>query len=447
MALALIPGFAGAEGVYRKDGTFDGTIEWDARDVSFKGTTPYVIANGTAKTPRFTVKAADGTVLGTENYTYTYQENTNAGTGYVTVTMKDKYSGTLRAWFKIYLPATTQTAIENVSDGIKLTWAAVEGAAGYVIYRRAWNLADAGWTTFERWNNTTGLTWTDTAVYAGTRYQYGVKAYFARRTDPVTGTQIGGNVGDNFNLGMVGPLKTTVRITTRTLDKVTPNIGQLTVKWTPSKVFTGYQIKYATNENFTQNVGAVKVANAQTSQTVLKNLKKDTVYYITVRSYQEFEGMTYYGEWSNVKHSRVSGYDASKADLVFDSKTLRGGKLNSSAVAKYDLVLVNFWAEWCGPCVWELPFIQQIHEEYPNVLIIGAFVGNDRTEALKRMDEVGITYPAIELSGTLRSHYVYLSNGIPFTFFFNNSGMEIGEMHVGAMNYESWRDLVESMLP
>ncbi len=289
---------------------FDGTIEWNSADVQFKGTTPYVIANGTAQKPRFTVKDKDGNVVRSSYYTYQYLENTNAGTGYVVVTFKAKYTGEARAWFKIYLPATTQTTVENVQSGIRISWAPVEGAAGYVIYRRAWSSTTNGWTDFVRWNNTTALEWIDGSdashkVYAGTRYQYGVKAYFARRTDPVNGTQIGGNVGDNFNLGMVGPLKTTVRITTRKLNSVTAGSKQLTAKWEGSSVFTGYQVQIATNKTFTKNVQAVKIDQAKTYQTTIKSLKSGTTYYVRVRSYHEFNGMTYYGEWSNVLSCKV----------------------------------------------------------------------------------------------------------------------------------------------
>ena len=286
--------------------TIEGTIEWNAEDVKFKGTTAYVVANGKAQTPRFTVKnSADGTVIDPEFYDYEYRENANAGTGYVIATFKGDYSGTCRGSFKIYLPATTTTTVANVSDGIKLTWSKVNGAAGYVIYRRAWSSTTNGWTDFVRWNNTTALNWTDTNVYAGTRYQYGIKAYFARRVDPVTGATIGGNVGDNYNLGEVGPLKTTVRITTRTLNSVTAGSKQMTVKWSGSSAFTGYQIQYATNSAFTQNAKAIKITNPKTASYTVKSLTRGTTYYVRIRSYHEFNGMTYFGEWSNVLSCKV----------------------------------------------------------------------------------------------------------------------------------------------
>ena len=279
---------------------FEGTVEWNKSDLQYKGNTPYRIYNGAAHTPRFTVKDKNGSVVDPVNYTYEYRENVNAGTAYVIVTFRNAYAGTARAWFKIYLPATTAMSVENVENGIYMQWNAVEGAAGYVIYRRAWSSTTNGWTSFERWNNTPDLNWTDTTVYAGSRYQYGVKAYFARRTDPVSGAQIGGNVGDNYNLGEVGPLKTTVRITTRRLKSLKAGSKQITASWEGSSKFTGYEVQSATNAAFTQDAKTTKIGNPKTYSTTLKSLKNGTEYYVRVRSYHVFEGMTYYGRWSNV---------------------------------------------------------------------------------------------------------------------------------------------------
>ena len=270
-----------------------GTVEWDKRDVQFKGSTPYVIYDKKAQTPRFTVKnTATGATIPASKYTATYKDNVKPGTGRLIIKFRHGYSGSCDAWFKIYMPATTSTTVENVENGIKISWKKVDDAKGYVIYRRAWNLISSGWTTFERWNNTTQTTWIDTKVYAGTRYQYGIKAYYR---DPM----------DNYNLGIVGPLKTTVRITTRILNSVTPGSKRLTAKWTGSKLFTGYQLQVASDANFQRDLQIFTIKKATTYSKTVSGLKKNTVYYVRVRSYHVFEGTTYYGQWSNVLNCKV----------------------------------------------------------------------------------------------------------------------------------------------
>ncbi len=268
-----------------------GRIDLAKTNLDYKGTTPYMVYDGAEKAPAFAVYGKDGWLISPVYYEYSYTDNVLPGTAKLVVKMKGS-NKTMSAWFKIYLPATTTTTVQNVQNGIQISWKKVNGAKGYVIYRRAWNLVDKGWTTFERWNNTTKTTWTDTKVYAGTRYQYGIKAYFK---DPM----------DNYNLGIVGPLKTTVRITTRTLSSVTPGSKSLTAKWAGSKLFTGYQVQIATDAAFKSGLKTVTVGNAKTYQQTIKGLKSMTTYYVRIRSYHVFDGTTYYGQWSNVLSCKV----------------------------------------------------------------------------------------------------------------------------------------------
>ena len=272
----------------------DARIEFDPADVSYKGTTPYVIRDGSPKTPRVTVKdAATGETVDPAFYRLSYQNNVEAGTAFVTASFLNGYAGKASRMFKIYLPATKWTRVENTEDGVCITWDAVEGAGGYVIYRRAWNRQSSGWTSFARWNNTKGTAWVDAKVYAGTRYQYGVKAY---PLDPM----------DNFNLGVVGPLKTTVRITTRTLESVAAGTKKMTVRWSASKNFTGYEIRYSTDISFASNVKTVRITDPKTCETVLRGLTTKKTYYVQVRSYQLFEGTEYFGGWSNMKFCKIN---------------------------------------------------------------------------------------------------------------------------------------------
>lgn len=286
MEVTLIPAYTGKA-----------TVRLTDPAIRYKGETPYLLYTGSALTPTFEVCDESGIPLDPCTYTYVFENNVQPGTATLKVRFTDSETSA-SAWFKIFLPPTAKTAVENVQSGIRVSWAPVEGAKGYVIYRRAWSTVTNGWTEFKRWWNVQDVTsWTDGSdeshkVYAGTRYQYGIKAY---AEDPM----------DNYNLGIVGPLKTTVRITTRKLKSVTPGSRQLTVKWEPSKVFTGYDLMLATDADFTKNVKTIKITEALTASNTVTGLKSATIYYVRIRSYQDFEGMTYFGEWSNVIQAKT----------------------------------------------------------------------------------------------------------------------------------------------
>lgn len=70
----------------------------------------------------------------------------------------------------------------------------------------------------------------------------------------------------------------------------------------------------------------------------------------------------------------------------FTVKTIGGeGFTLSESLKTHDLVLINFWATWCGPCCMEFPFLETAWEQYSDrVDVIALSVeGTDTFDTLR----------------------------------------------------------------
>ena len=133
--------------------------------------------------------------------------------------------------------------------------------------------------------------------------------------------------------------------------------------------------------------------------------------------------------------------------LSFQTVTLSGEPIDSSIIGDYDLVIVNCWAEWCGPCVGEMPELEKLHQNYPNVLLLGVLSFSDDLEGAKQtVRDTGVTYPVFEPSGSLVER-ISTFNAIPATMFFDKEGRELCDPVIGSQNYEGWKKIVEDLLP
>ncbi len=122
----------------------------------------------------------------------------------------------------------------------------------------------------------------------------------------------------------------------------------------------------------------------------------------------------------------ISAPEARGPAPVFTTTLFTGENFDLSA-QQGKIVVVNFWASWCEPCKEEMPAMQQLAEENPDVAIIGIAASNDQLDkATAFAQEVGVTYPlamdtgASGPNGKIASSYQVF--GFPATFFINTDG-------------------------
>ncbi len=60
------------------------------------------------------------------------------------------------------------------------------------------------------------------------------------------------------------------------------------------------------------------------------------------------------------------------------------------AVERYDLMVVDFWAPWCGPCMAMAPVIEELAEEYAGKVVFGKLNTDDNPAATERFGVMGI---------------------------------------------------------
>ncbi len=88
------------------------------------------------------------------------------------------------------------------------------------------------------------------------------------------------------------------------------------------------------------------------------------------------------------------------------------------------VVVINFWASWCGPCRAEARAFQTVWEAYRDrgdVVIVGVDYVDNTRDALAYIEEFGVTYPNGPDLGTQISD-AYHIQGVPETFIVGKDG-------------------------
>jgi cytochrome c biogenesis protein CcmG, thiol:disulfide interchange protein DsbE len=150
--------------------------------------------------------------------------------------------------------------------------------------------------------------------------------------------------------------------------------------------------------------------------------------------------------WAN--RDSFTPLDAGSRAPDYTAFSLAGDSVRLSSFAG-DVVLLNIWATWCAPCVYEMPALQRLHDELaPAGLRIvavsvdapaGAFgaFGQPGGNVREFRDRYGLSFKILhDPSGRIQSRYQV--NGLPTTFIIDREG-RIQRKILGARDWDAPR--------
>ncbi|MGC1463381.1 MAG: TlpA disulfide reductase family protein [Terracidiphilus sp.] len=99
------------------------------------------------------------------------------------------------------------------------------------------------------------------------------------------------------------------------------------------------------------------------------------------------------------------------------------------------VVLVNFWATWCAPCIVELPSLLQLHHDQPNLVILAVSIDEDpdayaRFIARRHVDLITVRDPSQSAAK------LFHTDMWPETYVIDRKGI-IRSKFVGAQDWSS----------
>ncbi|PCI44628.1 MAG: redoxin [Moraxellaceae bacterium] len=106
----------------------------------------------------------------------------------------------------------------------------------------------------------------------------------------------------------------------------------------------------------------------------------------------------------------------------FTLKSLSGKNLKLSEF-RGQVILLNFWASWCGPCRQEMPVLEEIHNRYKDLgfTVLGVNVDEDSEKAKQLLKDIPVSFPVL-LDIQNHTSELYHLEAMPTTILIDRDG-------------------------
>lgn len=88
-----------------------------------------------------------------------------------------------------------------------------------------------------------------------------------------------------------------------------------------------------------------------------------------------------------------------------------------------EVVMLNFWATWCGPCRQEMPLLDDLYNRYERVgfKLLGVNIDDNSQRAIDMMKELGVDFPIV-FDASKDVSKLYEVNAMPVTVILDREG-------------------------
>lgn len=125
---------------------------------------------------------------------------------------------------------------------------------------------------------------------------------------------------------------------------------------------------------------------------------------------------------NNVEKMKATAVGQKFTDFEMQTPEGKTVKL-SDYVGKGKVVLVDFWASWCGPCRAETPILAEVYNQYKDkgFQVLGVATWDQPKDTKKAIEDLKIIWPQI-LNAQNTPSELYGFNGIPHIILFGPDG-------------------------
>jgi peroxiredoxin len=109
----------------------------------------------------------------------------------------------------------------------------------------------------------------------------------------------------------------------------------------------------------------------------------------------------------------------------------RSGENMKLSELRGQVVMINFWASWCGPCRQEMPLLEELYQRYQPMgfTLLGVNVEEDSAAAEKVLKEIQVSFPILYDRNNQVSES-YDVSAMPSTFLVDRDG-RVRHLHKG----------------